>query len=117
MLSQTVIKSKLNRRGFFGAVGGAVVGAMLAAGVRRVAPLVAAPEEVATVVTTIVNPEYLAAPYEIAFLVSDTNWARPVVWDRKIVPPPEMRQYTFPPRLTADGKFVPPTIEIQHPVT
>lgn len=102
--------SKLNRRGFFGAIGGAVVGAMLAV---RVRPIVAAVEEAAAVgPQVVVNPEYLAAPYEIAFVVSDTNWARPIVWDRKVAPPADMRRYAFPPRLSADNKLVPPTLEI-----
>lgn len=102
--------SKLNRRGFFGAIGGAVVGAMLAV---RVRPIVAAVEEVAGAEPqVVVNPEYLAAPYEIAFVVSDTNWERPIVWDRRMEPPADMRRYAFPPRLTADNKLVPPTIEI-----
>lgn len=107
--------SKLNRRGFFGAIGGAVVGAMVAAGVRRVAPLsVADLDRIADELLGMVvpNPEYLAAPYEIAFVVSDTNWARPIVWDRKVAPPADMRRYAFPPRLSADNKLVPPTIEI-----
>lgn len=70
VLSQTVIKSKLNRRGFFGAVGGAVVGAMLALKVR---PIVAAVEGACDAMAGLVvpNPAYVAAPYEAAFLVAD----------------------------------------------
>ena len=110
-----MISNKLSRRGFFGALGGAVVGAMVAAGVRRVAPLVASvPEEVARATITVVNPAYLAAPYEIAFVTSDPTWARPILWDRKVAPPADMRHYAFPPRLDAAGQYVPPTIEI-HP--
>ena len=89
VLSQTVIKSKLSRRGFLGAVGGAVVGAMLALKVR---PVVAAVEGACDALAGLVvpNPAYVAAPYEAAFLVADgtlASWgARPPRFDA------EMRQ-------------------------
>ena len=70
--------SKLNRRGFFGALGGAVVGAMVAAGVRRVAPLsVADLDRIADELRGMVvpNPAYVAAPYEAAFVVADGGLA------------------------------------------
>lgn len=75
--------SKLNRRGFFGAIGGAVVGAMVAAGVRRVAPLsVADLDRIADALRGMVvpNPAYVAAPYEAAFLVADGRWRRGAAW-------------------------------------
>ena len=70
-MPQTNNKSGISRRGFFGAVGGAVVGAMLALKVR---PIVAAVEEVAgdaMAGLVVPNPAYVAAPYEAAFLVAD----------------------------------------------
>lgn len=80
-----MISNKLSRRGFFGALGGAVVGAMLAV---RVRPVVAAVEGAAGLVVP--NPAYAAAPYEAAFLVADGTlapWgARPPRFDA------EMRQ-------------------------
>ena len=85
-----MISNKLSRRGFFDALGGAVVGAMLAAGVRRVVAAVegaVAPQLAGLVVP---NPAYAAAPYEAAFLVADGTlapWgARPPRFDA------EMRQ-------------------------
>ena len=61
-----MISNKLSRRGFFGALGGAVVGAMLA---MRVRPVVAAVEGAVGLVVP--NPAYAAAPYEAAFLVAN----------------------------------------------
>lgn len=66
-----MLKPKLNRRGFFGAVGGAVVGAMLAVRVRPVVAAVEGGAGDAVAGLVVPNPAYVAAPYEMAFLVVD----------------------------------------------
>jgi len=66
-----MLKPKLSRRGFLGAVGGAVVGAMLALKVRPVVAAVEGGAGDAMAGLVVPNPAYVAAPYEAAFLVAD----------------------------------------------
>lgn len=110
----------MNRRSFFKTLSSAVVGCYLAVNVK----LVDGAREVKKTVQTVfkINPDYLSAPYEIAFYVGDITEKpgstlfegksyTPIIYKRHEQKPEGCIDDLYPIRLDENKKHVAPIIE------